>query len=54
MTKEVAEKTQIFYLELLTKKLLKIFYALHIVTYNDHVIDMYQEKGDTTIWLVEE
>ena len=47
--KKITERTQILHLKVLTKKALKILDALHIITSNNHVIYIQQEKGNTMI-----
>ena len=53
-TKKITEGTQILRLKVLTKEALKILDALYIITSNNHVIYIQQEKGNTMIWASEE
>ena len=46
-TKKIIEGTQILHLKVLTKEVLKILNALHIVTSNNYVIYIQQEKDNT-------
>ena len=48
-TMKITEGTQILHLKVLTKETLKILDALHIITGNNHVIYIQQEKGNTII-----